>query len=344
MNRILRNRELLVFLLLVVIIILVGLVSPNFLTLKSLAGVLNSSLILILVSIGEMFVVLTRGLDVSVGATMGLSAVALGLALNAGWSLPACIILALVVGVLAGTVNSIGVAIFQVPPIIMTLGTLGMYRGMMRILTGGSWIETIPANIKDLGKMTFLGFHVFVWITLLIVASVAIVLKHSRQARYFYLVGDNENGSLFLGVPIRKTVFLAYILAGLFAAMGAVIFVAQVGFVPMQTGNGEELKALAALVIGGVSLTGGVGTPISALVGALFLKSVDSMLIFLKVPGYWSNAVGGFILLIAVYFDFRLRKTISFQQLLARRKIRMENIRKARLSVAKSQDNTHEES
>ncbi len=345
MNRLLRNRELLVFLLLVVMVIGVGLVSPHFLSPRSLRNVANSSLILILVSVGEMFVVLTRGLDVSVGATMGLSAVVLGLALNAGVALPIAILLALIVGVLAGAVNSVGVAIFRVPPIIMTLGTLGMYRGTMRILTGGSWIETIPANIKHLAKLTFLEIHMFVWVTLAVILLAVLVLKKFKPARYFYLVGDNEEGALFLGIPIQRTVFIAYILAGLFSAMAAVVFVAQVGFVPMQTGNGQELKALAALVIGGVSLTGGVGTPVSAFIGALFLKTVDSMLIFLKVPGYWSNAVGGIILLVAVYFDYRLREAVNLRQLLSRRKVRMEHIKKVRSAVeANRNGHTHEES
>ncbi len=337
MNRLFRNREILVFLLLIGMVAVVGAINPNFLKPRSLKNVVNSSLILILISMGEMFVILTRGIDVSVGATMGLSAVVLGLSLNAGVALPLAILLTLIVGLLAGTVNSIGVTFFRVPPIIMTLGTLGMYRGSMLILTGGSWIETIPHNIKSLGKWTVGGIHGFIWITLVILVVTTLILKHFKPARYFYLVGDNEDGALFLGIPIRRTVFAAYSLAGLFAGMAAVVFVAQVGFVPMQTGNGQELRAIAALVLGGVNLAGGVGTPISAFIGALFLSAVDSMLIFLKVPGYWNNAVGGAILLAAVYADYRLRRALALRQLLIRQKVRAEYARQVRTRTGEEQ-------
>ena len=337
MSRLFRNREALVFLLLIGMIAVVGAINPNFLKPRSLKNVVNSSLILILVSIGEMFVILTRGIDVSVGAIMGLSAVVLGLSLNAGVALPLAILLTLVVGLLAGTVNSIGVTFFRVPPIIMTLGTLGIYRGSMLILTGGSWIETIPQNIKDLGKWKVGGVHGFIWITLIILVITTVIMKRFKPARYFYLVGDNEDGALFLGIPIRRTIFAAYSLAGLFAGMAAVVFVAQVGFVPMQTGNGQELRAIAALVLGGVNLAGGVGTPISAFIGALFLSAVDSMLIFLKVPGYWNNAVGGAILLVAIYIDYRLRQAVALRQLLVRQRARAEYARKVRSQSDNSQ-------
>ena len=123
--------------------------SPNFLQPAALINVANSSLVLMLIAIGEMFVILTRGIDVSVGAITGISAVILGTSLNLGVPLPIAIVLALLAGLGAGMVNAVGVTIFRVPPIIMTLGTLGVYRGMMLLITGGSWIETIPQSIKS---------------------------------------------------------------------------------------------------------------------------------------------------------------------------------------------------
>jgi len=141
------------------------------------------------------------------------------------------------------------------------------------------------------------------------------VLTHRlKQARYFYAVGDNEEGAYLLGIPVKLTKFLAYSLAGLFAGAAAVVFVAQIGVVPMQTGSGQELRAIAANVLGGVNLAGGVGSPVSALVGAIFLNVIDSMLIFLKVPGYWNDAVAGAILLVVVLIDYRIRQTLNAQQ------------------------------
>lgn len=325
MSRIWRSREFLVFLLLIVLLLVVGFINPNFWRVRSLMHILNTSLILILVSIGEMFVILTRGIDVSVGAILGLSAVILGVALNAGIALGPAVLLALIVGVLAGMVNAVGVTFLRVPPIIMTLGTLGIYRGLMLIITGGSWIETIPASIKFFANWRILGVRFFIWVTLAIVILVAILLNRFKKARYLYAVGDNEEGAWLMDIPVKHALFAAYTLAGFFAAIAAVIFVAQIGFVPMQAGNGQELRAIAADVLGGVNLAGGVGTPISALVGAIFLTAVDSALIFLKVPGYWNNAIGGAILLAAVYLDYHVRQTLATQQRRARAAVRKEN-------------------
>ncbi len=322
MNRLLRNREIVVFLILVGLVALIGLVNPNFIQPSTLHDVVNSSLILILIAIGEMFVILTRGIDVSVGAIMGLSAVILGTALNAGVSAPLAILLALLTGLAAGMVNSVGITIFRVPPIIMTLGTLGIYRGLMLIITGGSWIESIPAEFKAMAGWLFLGIRGLIWVTLIIALIVTLLLRQLKQARYFYAVGDNEEGAYLLGIPVKATLFSAYVLAGLFAGIASIIFVAQIGVVPMQAGNTQELKAIAAAVLGGVNLTGGVGSPLSAVVGAIFLTTIDSMLIFLKVPGYWNNAFGGAILLMVVLVDFRIRQGIDARQRQAQAKVR----------------------
>ena len=300
MIKVLRNREAVVIALLVALVLIIGFFNPNFLQAAVLINVANSSLVLMLIAMGEMFVLLTRGIDVSVGAITGISAVILGTALNHGAPLPLAIILALLTGLTAGMVNAVGVTIFRVPPIIMTLGSLGVYRGVMLLITGGSWIETIPQSIKSMAGWRFLDVPFLVWVTIAIAIATAFVLRVLKQARFFYAVGDNEEGAYLLGIPVKATIFSAYCLAGVFAGAASVAFVAQIGFVPTQTGSGLELKAIAALVLGGVSLAGGVGTVLSGVVGALFLTSVDSMMIFLKVPGFWNNAVGGAILLAVV--------------------------------------------
>ncbi len=336
-HRLIKNREFLVLLILVILIALVGMVNPAFLQADTLFSILNSSLILILVSIGETFVILTRGIDVSVGASMGLSAVILGVSLNAGIPLPVSIVLALITGTLAGLLNGVGVAFFKVPPIIMTLGTLGTYRGLMLIITGGSWIETIPQSIKSMAGWKVAGISAFAWTTFLIVIAVALLLRRIKQARYFYAVGDNEEGAYILGVPVRATLMTAYALAGLFAGIASVIFVAQIGFVPMQTGNGLELRAIAASVLGGVNLAGGVGTPFSALVGGFFLTVIDSILVFLKVPAFWNNAIAGLILLIVVLIDYRIRVGIDARQRRARAQVRAQKMQAAHASLAKEE-------
>jgi AI-2 transport system permease protein len=299
---------------LIVLVVAVGFVNPNFLKPTSLMFVVNSSLVLVLVTVGEIFVLLTRGIDVSVGAILGISAVVLGTVLVSGGSLLSAILSALVTGAVAGSINGIGVAYFRVPPIIMTLGTLGVYRGLMRVITEGSWIENIPTNIKNLASAEFMGVRVFIYFVFIVVVLVAILLKRIRIARYFYTVGDNEDGAYLMGVPVKLTIFLSYVFAGFFAGLASIIFVAQIAFVPMQAGQGLELRAIASCVLGGVSLSGGVGTPYGALLGGLFLTVIDSVLVYLKLPSHWNNAVAGLILLAVVVLDYRIRVSVDDYQ------------------------------
>ncbi len=321
-NRVLRSRELVVLVILFALVGAVGLINPAFAKVDALLGIVDASLILILIAVGQTFVILTRGIDVSVGAIVGLGAVVLGTLLNNGVALEVGILLALLVGVVCGAINGIGVAIFRVPPIIMTLGAMGVYRGLMFVITGGSWIEALPRTIKALSGVRFGGVSMFAWVVLGVVIVTAVLLRRLRQARYFYAVGDNEEGARLAGLPVRATQFAAYTLAGLFAGGAAVLFVSQIGFVPMNTGGGQEMRAIAASVLGGVNLSGGVGTPFSAVVGGIFLTMIDSVLIYLKVPAFWNNAIAGAILLVVVLVDFRIRRAVEARQRQARLRAR----------------------
>ena len=318
MKRVLKSRELLVLALLVAMILAVSTVNQAVLRPLTLINIVNSSLFLMLIAIGQMFVILTRGIDVSVGAIAGLAAVFFGLALNAGFPLPLAMLVALVIGVLCGAFNAAGIVFVGVPPIIMTLGTLGAYRGLMRVLTGGSWIESIPQSIKALAVTRYLSVPLMVWAVAALVIVLAILLARIRAVRNFYAIGDNREGAYLLGINVRATEFTAYALSGLFAGAAAIVFTGQIGFVPMQTGSGQELKAIAAVVLGGVSLMGGTGSIWSAVIGALFLTAVDSMMIFLKVPGSWNNAVAGAVLLAVVVSDYLIRRTVRNRQLAMR--------------------------
>ena len=318
MSRILKSREFLVLVLLVVMILAVSTVNKAVLRPITLINIVNSSLFLMLIALGQMFVVLTRGIDVSVGAIAGLSAVIFGFALNAGIPLPIAMLAALATGLVAGMFNAVGVVLVGIPPIIMTLGTLGIYRGLMRVLTGGSWIESIPRSIKTLAVTRVAHVPLMVWGVAALVIVVAILMHKIRWTRNFYAVGDNIDGAYLLGIDTRRTRFVAFSLAGLFAGAAAIVFVGQIGFVPMQTGDGAELKAIAAVVLGGVSLMGGTGSVWSAVIGALFLTAVDSMMIFLRIPGSWNNAVAGAVLLLVVVMDYMIRRAGERRRLAAR--------------------------
>ena len=318
LSRLLRRREIIVLLLMLLVVVAVSLTNRDFAKPANLLGIVLSSLILILLGVGESFVIITRGIDVSVGAVMGFSAVCLGLAANSGASVPLAGAIAVGAGLLGGAMSGVGVAVFEVPPIIMTLGTMGVLRGLMPVLTGGSWIDAVPQAVKNVAAADFLGIRAIVWATILVVVAAAALLKWIKPLRSIYPVGDNVEGAFLLGIRVKRAKFFAYVASGGFAGLAAVLFVSQLSFVPMQAGAGQEMRAIAASVLGGVSLAGGVGTPFGPLVGGLFLTAIDSVLVFLKLPAFWNDAVAGAILLLVVLFDFGIRRMTQIEAKKAR--------------------------
>jgi AI-2 transport system permease protein len=258
-----------------------------------------------------MIVILTRNIDVSCGSVLGLSAAVLGLSLNAGVSLPLAIAFCLAIGAAAGAFNGLMVAYLGIPSIVATLGTLGLYRGIMLVLTGGRWIEDLPQDLKALAVNLGFGFSALTIVVLTLVAFTWIVLRRTRFGRYFYAVGDNYAAAHHLGVPVKLVQFSAFVAMGVCAALAGLVFAAQIGFIPNQAGNGVELKAIAVNVLGGVSLLGGSGSVAGVFTAAIFLTSIDSALVFLKIPAFWNDFIAGAILLIVLLLDGRIRLLID---------------------------------
>ncbi|WP_284037209.1 sugar ABC transporter permease [Neobacillus sp. 114] len=314
LSKIMKQREISIVVLIVVFIAIVGMVNSKFVTGKSLLLLVESAIILLILAVGQSFVLLTREIDVSVGSTMGLSAAVCGLLLTSGVSGWVSALAVLAVGVLAGLFNGLGVAYLRIPAIIMTLGTLGILRGFMIILTGGKWIEDIPNYFKKLSGTDFIGLPLPVWVGLVILIAAYLVLRLTKFGRYFYAVGDNADGARLIGIPVSKVRVLAFVLSGLSASVAGLIFVINIGFVPNQTGSGMELQVIAAAVLGGVSLNGGLGTVLGAGLGAIFLTAINSSLIYLKIPAYWNNAISGFLLLVIVISDSRFQSFLANSQ------------------------------
>ncbi|WP_075319934.1 autoinducer 2 ABC transporter permease LsrC [Histophilus somni] len=302
------NRELTI---LAAILLLFGLlgVADDF-SLQTLMMIFNSTQILALLAIGATFVILTRNIDVSVGSIMGLSAVVVGLVLNSGYSLLIACTITLLCGIIAGGVNGVLVSVLRIPAIVATLGTLGLYKGLMLVLTGGKWIEGLPHSLKTLSEEIVLGFSPIGLAVLFLILVTYYFFTHTYIGRCFYAVGDNLQGALQLGVKVNVIRISAFAVNGLMAALAGIIFASQIGFVPNSTGNGLEMKAIAACVLGGISLLGGAGNIIGAVLVAYFLIQIDTILVLMKVPAYWNNFVAGVVLLAVLVFDGRIRVMI----------------------------------
>ncbi|MEO1952420.1 autoinducer 2 ABC transporter permease LsrC, partial [Thioclava sp.] len=277
----------------------------------------SNGLVLMLVALGIFPVILTRNIDVSGGSVLGLAAVTLGLTVNAGASLPLAIAAALGAGVAAGALNGGLVALLGVPSIVATLGTLGLFRGVMLIATGGEWIEELPQGVKDLSGKGWLGLSAVGIVAIALIVAVWLMLR-TRRGRWIFAVGDNREAARHLGLPVRRIEFLAFVWAGAMYAIAGIAFAAQIGFVPNQAGSGMELRAIAALVLGGISLLGGVGSVAGVVIGVIFFTSIDTALVFLKIPAYWNDLIGGAMLLAVLLIDGRLRIALEARDRAAR--------------------------
>lgn len=254
MKRMYKMHETSIILLLLIYIAMVGIINPSFVQFNSLSLMMKSSVILVVLAIGQSFVLFTKNIDVSVGSIMGLSAAVCGMLLTNGYSAVLSILAAIMLGAIIGFINGIGVAKFRVPAIIMTLGMLGIVRGAMLIFTGGKWIEDTPNNFKKLSSIVILGLPIIVWGVLIILLLLYFFLRKVPYGRYFYAVGDNEDGARLIGIPVNKVKINAFIISGISAAIAGCIFVMNIGFVPNQTGTGIELQVIAAAVLGGIHL------------------------------------------------------------------------------------------
>lgn len=317
LERIARERVATLFLVTLGVLLLVGAAAPGFLSARTASIIWSNGLVLMCVALGIFPVILTRNIDVSGGSVLGLCAVTLGLTVNAGASLPVAVLAALGAGVAAGAINGGLVALLGVPSIVATLGTLGLFRGVMLIATGGEWIEELPQGVKDLSGKGFLGLSVVGIVALGVIVAVWAALR-TRRGRWVFAVGDNREAARHLGLPVRRIEFLGFVWAGAMYAIAGIAFAAQIGFVPNQAGSGIELRAIAALVLGGISLLGGVGSVAGVVIGVIFFTSIDTALVFLKIPAYWNDLIGGAMLLAVLLIDGRLRIALEARDRAAR--------------------------
>nr|WP_085827229.1 autoinducer 2 ABC transporter permease LsrC [Klebsiella pneumoniae] len=314
MKTLLKNRELSAFFAIVALFVVLVALNPAYFSLQTLAMIFASSQILCLLALGATLVMLTRNIDVSVGSTVGLCAIAVGVALNNGYGLATAIAFALAIGALAGAFNGLLVVGLRIPAIVATLGTLGLYRGVMLLWTGGKWIEGLPDSLKSLSEPAFIGVSPLGWLVLALLLAGGWLLSRTAFGRDFYAVGDTLAAARQLGVAVNRTRMLAFTLNGMLAACAGIVFAAQIGFVPNQTGSGLEMKAIAACVLGGISLLGGTGTLLGAFLGAFFLTQIDTVLVLFRLPAWWNDFIAGLVLLGVLVLDGRLRQALARHQ------------------------------
>ncbi len=256
-------------------------------------------------------VILCGEIDISTGSMLGLCAVAAGTVAMSTGGLILPLLTGVAVGALAGAVNGLLVTAGRIPSIIVTLGMLYALRGVILLVTGGTWITGIPDAIRSVGTGTVLGVGYPVIILFVLFLVMELVSRHSTWGRNVFAVGGNRRAARFAGLPIDRTRFLAFVLVGVFVGIASIIYMGRAGSVQTNTGVGLELQVVAAVVIGGTSISGGRGSTLAALTGAVLIGVILNGLILLGVPGIWQDAVLGALILLAVATDVLRRRLIG---------------------------------
>ena len=292
----------LIFLLLLFLI--TGIAEPEFLSYSNIISCFNTATMYTLLAIGIAFVIMTGEIDVSIGSTLELSAAMTGLIAKQDGSIAVMLLAVVATGAVIGLVNGVGVAYFGVPSLIFTLGTNSVVRGMIYILSDGRTVENFGGSLASYGNLTlFAEITLYYAIAILLVAVAHIVLTKTRKGKYFIAVGDNAGGANLVGISVTGTKLLAYVLCGVFAGLGGFVFASKYGQVMTVAGNGYEMTAIAACVLGGISLSGGLGNMVGAAIGAVIMSSISRLLVFIGLPSTYDNTITGIMLIVIVVVD-----------------------------------------
>jgi ribose transport system permease protein len=298
-----------VFWALVVLCIIASIISPHFLKFDNLINVIRQISIVGIVSIGMTFVILTSGIDLSVGSIVGVVSVLAALILKSGGSIPLVIAVSLFAGILLGALNGLGIAFGKIPPFIMTLGTMVALRGLAMIMANGSpvgWSNT-ETEFGWLGSGDLFGIPSPVWVFGAVFIVSVIVLRYTTFGRYVYAIGDSRESAYLCGINVKKIEFITYMIIGALSALAALVFVSRLNVGEPTHGTGLELDAIAIVIIGGTSTFGGEGGLKGTLIGAAIVAVLANLLNLIGISPFIQQIVKGAIIVTAVFIE-RQRK------------------------------------
>jgi ribose transport system permease protein len=295
---------------LIVLMIVFSIISPGFFSMSNIVNILSQSSINAILAAGMTFVILTEGIDLSVGSSVALTGVVAALLFNAhvpGWL---SFLAAIVVGAAAGLVNGFLTAKAKVPAIIATLGSMTFLSGIAYVLTGGYPLVVTSGFFKEIGMGSIGPIPMPVIFTAVVYVVLGFILRYTTFGRNVYMIGGNAEAARLTGIKVVSRTTWVYIISGICAALVGVILVGRLFSGQPNAGVGYELEAIAAVVLGGTSLVGGVGTIVGSLFGALFMGVLSNGLTMMNVSYYWQDIVQGLVIVLAVYLD-RLRRNAA---------------------------------
>jgi len=322
MRNLFRKREFNLFIFILFIIFGVSLRTPSFLYVNNFVDILNDTAILSMVAIGQLMIIVTGGIDLSVGSSIALSGMSVALLnqYHPGIPIFMIILISIAIGLLLGSINGLLVSQVKIPPIITTLGTMSIYRGLVFVLCKGTWVSAheMTEVFREFPRRSFLGISSLIYLSILIVILFLIFLNLTRTGREIYGVGGNKTASQYVGINLKKIQYIVFTLGGGITGLAGFLWVARYAAAQSETATGFELQTIAACVIGGVSIMGGSGTIIGVVLGAFFMGIVYNALTMINVSPFWQMAIQGFIILFAIIINTVMDK--RNQQLMLRKR------------------------
>lgn len=308
------RREIGILVMIVLFCLAVGAYKPQFLTLDQLRIILLLTPLIMIGAMGQMLVLVGRHVDLSIGSTLGFSAMVSGMVYRFIEGVPwwTGIPLSIAVGAGLGLLNGLVITLFRLPAIIVTLGTLSLYRGATFIISNAKQIDRqyIPSELKSLSQTSpFFGVPWIIIIAFGVALLTYLFVMHTRVGRQIYAIGSNPVAAPLRGIKVNQVTLLVFTISGALAGLAGIMYASRWGFVnPSNTGSGFEFQVIAAVVIGGVSINGGVGTVLGVVLGVLLLGCVSAALPLLGIPGTTQNAIYGAVILIALLIDRTVRQ------------------------------------
>lgn len=317
-----REVGLLLFIILISIVIEVR--NPSYLTVENFMDLLTNTAILGILAVGMMMVILTGGIDLSIGAVVALSGMTSAMAVSQmpGLNPVVCILIGCAVGLVAGVINGFFVAKCHILPIIATLGLMNVFRGLTYIVSGGKWISAyqMPDSFKAIGTTNILGLNILIIMAVVIFVIFYYFINYTRTGRYIYAVGSNPVSAEITGINKTKVLWLTYALMGIISGFAGVLWVSKFASAQGDTASGYEMNVIAACVLGGVSVTGGTGKVSGLVLGTLLLGILNNALPLINVSTFWQNFIQGVVILFAVIMNAMVKRRAD-QANLRRRKI-----------------------
>jgi len=302
------KRELSAALACAVLLAAVGVIAPSFFSTANLRDLALNNAPVLLVAIGMTMVILVGQIDISVGSQFAVAGVAAGWLAKSGIPIPMLLPCLIVIGAAMGAVNGAMVGWLRLPSIIVTLAMLAAWRDALRWITGGEWVQNLPAKFQWFGLGQNLGQWLIVATSLIVLVVLSWTLRNLAGGRALYAVGSDAEAARLAGIEPPRVTFSVFVLMGALVGLAALLNAVRFSTVPSNAGLGLELKAVAAVVVGGTAITGGRGTLIGTLIGAALLGTIGTALTFLGINPFWEKAIQGGIILAALASDFLLER------------------------------------